>query len=417
MNAWKIILPIIVILAAVGIFLYLRSNPVKPQMAETQEQIVLVEVLPLSITTQQVVVHAQGTVTPAEQIQIRPEITGRIIEISEDLVPGGVFETGDLIARIDSRDYETRLAAQKQMVANASFMLKQEVARKVVAEQEWSLLEKSIPANQENRDLALRIPQIEQARAALAAAEAGLAKAELDVARCSLHAPFNAIVIRESVDRGQLANPQTEVATLVGTDAYWVQASVPVASLSWIIFPSKKSNKGSEVRIVHEAGNAMMKRQGKVVRLLGDLDPAGRLARVLVTIDDPLNLSSVSSALPLLVGTYVDVDILGENMDDVVVVPRTALRDVAGMDTANGSGIEGIWIMDDDNRLEMRPVQVAWRGKDAVFLRNGFRNGERLVTSRIPSPIAGMKLKSADDLSREPPEGEATDSETAGRNP
>lgn len=416
MKTLKIILPIVVVAAAVAGTVVLVKNPIQPQKATMQEIVTPVQVEPLTIAAEQVVVNAQGTVTPAEQIQIRPEVSGRIVELSSELVPGGVFQRGDAIARIDPRDYEARLAAQREMVAGARFLLKQEKARKAVAEKEWSLLESSVPANQENWDLALRIPQIEQARAALAAAEAGLAKAELDVARCTLVAPFNAIVIREHVDLGQLVNPQMEVATIAGTDTYWVQVSVPVASLPWIEFPSDEGASGSKARITYRAGTVLVERQGHVVRLLGDLDPAGRLARVLVAIHDPLNQDRDPSDLPLLVGAYVDVEVFGKTMDDVVVVPRVALRDVAAMDTAEGTGIEGIWIMDDDDRLEMRPVEVVWRAKDSVFLRNGFRDGERLIVSRIASPIEGMKLRLKDEASPSPAEEPVTVSNAGGRN-
>lgn len=279
----KAVLPILILAAALTGAAIMLANPVTPERLEVSEQLVPVEVTEIVHTTEQVLVRAQGTVTAAQQVQVRSEMAGRIVELSPSLVPGGVFAAGEVIAVIDERDYRVRLAAPHEALARARLALRQEQARQAVAEQEWELLEDSIPADPSNRDLALRRPQIEQAEAAIAAAEGALAKAELDLERCTVTAPFNALVLREQVDLGQLVSPQTEIATLVGTDAYWVQVSLPVEDLEWIDTP------GSPATVAHRAGAVEIRREGRVARLLGDVDPAGRMARLLIVIDDPLN--------------------------------------------------------------------------------------------------------------------------------
>ncbi|MCP4662608.1 MAG: hypothetical protein GY856_45005 [bacterium] len=127
-------------------------------------------------------------------------------------------------------------------------------------------------------------------------------------------------------------------------------------------------------------------------RLLGDVDPAGRMARLLIVVDDPLNLKDrhPTSNLPLLIGSYVTVEIRGRTIDQAVVIPRRALREVH-VDGANGAR-EGIWIMDGDDRLATRVAEVVWRTEETVIVANGFVDGERLITSTIPTPIEGMKL-------------------------
>ena len=212
----RILLVILILLIGISATVYMITHKIKPERAPAEEQVVPVAVTPIEHTTEQVKVTAQGTVTPARQVQVRPEVTGRIVEMSARLIPGGYFPKGATMARIDARDYEARLAAQRDMVAQATLRLEQERARQSVARQEWELLEDSIPPDQANRDLALRIPQIESAEASLAAAQSALAKAEVDLERCTLTAPFNAQVIRENVDQGQVVNPQTEVAMLAG---------------------------------------------------------------------------------------------------------------------------------------------------------------------------------------------------------
>jgi RND family efflux transporter MFP subunit len=272
-----------------------------------------------------------------------------------------------------------QLVAQQEAVAWARLALRQEQARKAVAEEEWELLEASIPADQSNRDLALHLPQIDQAEAAIAAAEGSLAKSELDLERCTITAPFNAVVLREQVDLGRLVNPQTDVATLVGTDAYWIQVSLPVEHLKWIEIPGRGGKRGSTATVIHSAGSVEISRAGRVERLLGDVDPGGRMARLLIVTD-----------LPLLIGSYVTVEIHGRTIDNAIVIPRRALREVHS-EGANGAR-QGLWILDGDDRLATREAEVIWRTENTVIVSNGFADGERLITSTISTPIEGMKL-------------------------
>jgi multidrug efflux pump subunit AcrA (membrane-fusion protein) len=338
----KAILPILILAAAAASAAFMMANRVTPDRLAVSEQVVPVEVVEIAHTTEQVVVRAQGTVTAARQVQVRPEVAGRIVELSPSLVPGGRFAAGETIAAIDRRDYEANLAARREAVARARLALRQEQAQRVLAEEEWEQLEGSLPADEANRDLVLRIPQIEQAEAAVAAAEAALTKAELDLERCTLTAPMNAVVLGEQVDVGQLVNPQTEVANLVGTDAYWVQVSLPVEHLQWIEIPGR-GGRGSPATVVHSAGSLEIRRPGRLERLLGDVDPAGRMARLLVVIDDPLNLRGrqAESDLPLLIGSYVTVEIHGRTIRDAVAegaLGRWCWRTSGG----SGSGSEEV---------------------------------------------------------------------------
>ncbi len=392
----KAILPVVILAVAISSAVFMLANRIKPDRLEVDEQVIPVEISDIVHTTEEVVVNAQGTVTAAQQVMVRPEVAGRIVSLSRSLVPGGLFNVGNTIASIDRRDYQVQLAVQREAVARARLALRQEQARQSVAEEEWGLLEGSILADKSNRDLALRLPQIEQAEAAIAAAEGALARAELDLERCTITAPFDAVVIREQVDLGQVVNPQTEVATLVGTNTYWVQVSLPVENLGWIAIPGRGSREGSPVTIIHSAGTVEIRREGRIERLLGDVDPAGRMARLLIVIDDPLNLKGRNhgSSLPLLLGSYVTVEIHGRAIENAVVIPRRALREVH-VDGATGAR-EGLWIMNGDDRLTTREAEVVWRTEDTVIISNGFTDGERLITSNIAAPIEGMKLSVAD---------------------
>ncbi|NJK88225.1 MAG: hypothetical protein HC923_01740 [Myxococcales bacterium] len=131
----------------------------------------------------------------------------------------------------------------------------------------------------------------------------------------------------------------------------------------------------------------VIQKQGKAVRLLGDLDPRGKMARVLVEVIDPLDLGRAEAERrPLLLGSYVDVVLRGAVADRVAVVSREAIREG-----------DQVYLMDADDRLVIQPVDIAWRGRDEVYVASGLVGGERVVTSRVPAPVVGMLLRAIDE--------------------
>jgi RND family efflux transporter MFP subunit len=238
--------------------------------------------------------------------------------------------------------------------------------------------------------LALHEPQLQAAEASLAAARSARAQAELSVGKTNLRAPFNAWVQSEFVEVGQLVGPQSQIATLVGTDAYWVQVSVPAEQLRALTLPGQSEDAVSSAVVKQNIGTKTVVREGKLLRLLGDLDPVGRLVRLLVEVDDPLNLASNadetrSGSLPLLLGAYVSVEFEGQSLDNVVQVPRSALREG-----------DKVFVYGPNDTLVIRPVEVTWRMPDTVLVSNGLDSGEHLITTRIATPIEGMKLRRKD---------------------
>jgi RND family efflux transporter MFP subunit len=390
----KVILPIIFIAAGVGIAAMMISNPVKPKHQAVPELVELVDVMTAEMSNRQIVIEAKGTVIPAKQIVVTPQLSGKIISMSPKLVPGGVFRRGDQIIAIDPRDYEIALEASQERVADAIYRLKMEKGQAAVAQQEWKLLEDSVPTTEEGKELALRKPQIEKAEASLKAAKSGVRKAEINLSRTRITAPFNSIVLTENVDMGQVVGPQSQVAMLAGTDVYWIQVSVPVEYLSKINIPKRMGQKGSEADLIIRSGSLEIKRKGYVVRLLGDIEKAGRLARLLVAVEDPMLLKNgASDEQPLLLGSFVEVNIFGEELENIYVLPRKAMRDVE--ETVAGEGInnEWLWVVDEDSRLRFKEVEVAWRLKNEVFVSSGLEGGETIITNSIPTPIEGLKVE------------------------
>jgi RND family efflux transporter MFP subunit len=368
-----------VIAAATAIAFVLVATKEEPPRAEKPLEGTLVEVIQINMSRHDVELRAKGTVVPAMEIVLQPELGGRVIWQSSELVAGGRFKADQPILRIDPRDYQLAVESHRSKVNRAKLDLSIEARRGEVAKREWSSFGE-MDVSDEQRALAQREPQLEASRLALKAAQSSLKKALLDLTRTTLRAPFNAMVVSESVDRGQLINPQTSVARLVGTDNYHVQVSVPVSSLRTARVRTA-DEPGSEAKILQQVGQETIERPGEVIRQLPDLDPGGAMARLLLNIENPLGQQG---DLPLLLGSFVDVAIGAQPIDDAIRLPRVALR--------NG---RNVYVMNDENLLEIREVQIAWTEPDAVLVTGGLGPNERVITSRISTPVPNMLLRTA----------------------
>jgi len=291
------------------------------------------------------------------------------------------------LLRIDPRDYELAILQRESEVAQAQSTLRLEQGQQSIAKREFELLGDSLQTD--DRDLVLRKPQLESVRAQLALAKASLEKARLDLQRSQVRAPFNAIVESAEVDVGARVTTANTLATLVGTDACWLEVSVPVRDLQWIGIPRGSDVMGSVVRISNPvAWGEEGWREGRVIRLAGDLEKEGRMARLIVEVDDPFTLKPENSGKPvLLMNSYVSVEIEGRQLDQVATIARTHLRDG-----------DRLWIMGVDDALEIRKVDIVFRSHDQVLVADGVKAGERLVVTGLAAPVAGMPLRSnADD--------------------
>jgi RND family efflux transporter MFP subunit len=381
------LLPLVVLGAGVmGAVKLVQTSP-KAKQRPRQTHAALVQVQQLGRSNERAMIEAMGTVIPTQEIILQPRVSGEVVEINANLVPGGRLKAGEVILRIDPSDYELALEKTQSQIAQAMHDVKLEQGRQLIAQQEWNLLDMDATASDLDRELALRKPHLIKAEAALEAAQAAFREAQLNLERTTIRAPFNGIVTEENVDVGAQVSPQSQLGILVGTDTYWVRASVAVDELHWIRFPSARGEKGSLAFVRQELGNGgKSKCEGRVVRLMGDLEPQGRMARVLIAVEDPLRLkTSEQNGLPLLIGAYVNVSIQGREIEDVISVPRKALR--------HG---DTVWLMNAEGRLEIRHLKIAWRSRSTVLVHSGLEADDRLVVSDLPTPVAGMRLEVRD---------------------
>ncbi len=291
---------------------------------------------------------------------------------------------GETLLKLDPVDYELALTLRKTEVEQAALSYAKELGMQEVARHEWDLIDSREEVSKLQKELVLRKPHLEVAKAALESAKAALRQAELNLERTQIPAPFDAVVLTRSVDVGAQVSAQTVLAQLAGTGEFWVEATLPVDQLHWIDLPSGPKGQGSPAEIsvrTARGGDAVW--TGSVLRLKSQLEAKGRLAQLLISIPDPL--APAADRSPLLLDSHVQVDLLGPDLEEVFVLPRQAIRD----------GTQ-VWLMNAENRLEIRPVVLLWGDAERVAVRDGLQEGEQLVISDLPSPAPHMLLNSRD---------------------
>lgn len=367
----KILIPVVIILVALMIGKFIIDSTKKPEKKPPQRTAYAVDVQPLTADVQTVKLQATGIVSPAVEITLRARVAGEIIEVAPEFIDGGTFKQGELILKIDPVDYELALEQKKAALAEAEYQLQLEKGQGEIAAREWELLGAPSENHEADRELALRVPHLKYRTAKLEAAKAELKNAQLNLARTEVRAPFNAIVVDRKTDRGTQASTQDTLAVLTGSDQFYVRASIPVSQLKWI---HAGNEKGSMVTILRNTG---VERIGRVIRVESALEEVGRMARILIAVDQP-----TAGKHPMLLNEYVRVEIEGAAIENAYHIPREALHED-----------EFVWLATPEGTLEIRAVEVSWRDATDVLVTGGLNEDERLILTNLSTPINGMQLR------------------------
>jgi RND family efflux transporter MFP subunit len=342
----------------------------------------IVQTIPVEPQTCSISVSAFGSVVPSRKVIIKPQVKGQVIWQSESITIGGYVKKGDELVRIDPNDYDLAITEVQSNFEQARFEWEVENGRQVIAEHEWNELQSDLDMEEVNKSLVLRKPHLRRAESLMEKARNDIKIAELDLSRTVITAPFNAMVIEESVEVGQLLDTGSDICELVGTDEFWIQVTIPFSQLKWVHFP-ENGRPGAEAQVILDTGNGESPVwKGRVIRLLGDLDPLGRMARLVVSVTDPLNLSrKPGSKFPLLLGSYVEVKIDAGQLENTLRIPRAALK-------------EGnrIWVVGDNHLLKILPATVLWPEKETVLISNNLEEGDQLIVSDLPVALPGMEV-------------------------
>lgn len=378
---WRPLLVCLAIAAAGAATVYwiFTSEPTAKREGARKKTAMLVQVTGVESGDFRPTIVAMGTVMPAREVVVRARVEGQVVEVGEAFVPGGSVAAGDRLVRLEPDDYETAVRQRRSELEEARAALKLEGGRQEVARGEFRRFEDTLRGA--DKDLVLRKPQLQAAEARVDFAAAALRRARLDLKRTRIDAPFDAQILERMVNIGSQVSPGDPVARLVGVNTYWVEVAVPVSKLRWLSFPGSPDAAGAEVRIRDRtAWPKGTSRAGHVYELVGELDDETRMARVLVTVDDPL-----SEEPPLMLGAFVEARIEGRPLEDVVRLDRSLLR-----------SDDTVWVMK-DGKLDIRDVKVRFRDEQHAYIESGLTAGDRVVTTNLATVVDGARLRLAQD--------------------
>lgn len=384
-SAIKTTLIVVGILVAGGVIggAIIYFEPTAKRSESTRETAMLVDTIRPEVGTFRPVVQAMGTVVPTREVVLRPRVRGEILDLSEDFEPGGFVRQGDPVAWIDCSDYENELARRASELAMAESELQLEMGRQEAAQLEFDLLDEEIPEGE--RALVLRKPQLAAARANVAMAKEAVKRVELDLERTTIAAPFDAHFLSREVNVGSQVAPGDPIGRIVGVEAYWVEATVPLSKLERLVFPGQSGEESTPSTAKIRSRSAWGEdthRVGRLHKLIGALENRTRMARVLVEVEDPLGRVSETRVPPLMVGAYVEVEIEGRAIENCVRVPREHVRK---NDT--------VWVMA-EGQLAIREVEVIFRDPDHAYIASGLTGEDQVVITNLSTVAEGAKLRS-----------------------
>jgi RND family efflux transporter MFP subunit len=371
----KLLVPILLLIAAFGgasVLLATRApfQPSQPQPVPTAVRVVDVAPQPVRLK-----VHSQGTVQPRVETELVPEVAGNVVWVSPNLVPGGYFEAAETLLRIDDRDYDAAVRRARATLTRAE-------AERRHARFEYERAEDLHGRQLISRsDLEAALRTVTVADATVEDARLALETAERDFARTIIRAPFAGFVRSEQIDAGQFVSRGTSVATIYAAD--YVEIRLPIADREFAYLNVPVARRGEideqaapPVRVAAQLAGLAQTWNGKLVRTEAEIDPGSRMiyavARVRATEQHP----------PPPVGLFVQAEIEGIAVDNVVVLPRAAVREGGR-----------VLVVDHENRLRFRDVEVLRIYREDAFVQGGLRPGERVVVSAIQTVVEGMPVQ------------------------
>ncbi|WP_428818461.1 efflux RND transporter periplasmic adaptor subunit [Microbulbifer sp. MCCC 1A16149] len=380
--------PVIVLTLGFGaVQLMSASKPAPEKKVEEQRPVSLVytearqEAVHLAVTT-------QGEVRAHTEIELTPEVSGRIISVASSFAEGAGFESGETLIQLDDSDYRLAFARAEAGVAQAEVLLLQAQAAAQIKRQQWLELN----PNKQPSPLQVNKPQVLEAEANLRSAKAELANAKLNLARTKIRLPFRGRVASRDIGIGQYVTPSTVLGRVFATDRVEIRLPLTDSQLLELNLPmgfeAGEKNSGPAVTLSAQIGQQQHSWQGRIVRTQATVDQQTRLIYAVAEVEDPYG-AGASDGAPLAVGLFVTAEAESEQEQQAVVVPRSALRSA-----------DKVYVVDEKDELNIRTVDVLSTSQNRVVLAGGIADGERVVTSTVANAVDGMKVQPITHLAR-----------------
>lgn len=363
------LLALIILVVASVLLIVLVLTKKDPETKELTELVTSVRVQPIVAAEHQVRIETQGAVRSLREVTLSAEVRGRVVTKAADLVAGGTVRKGQVLVELEAADYKAAEARAKSAVAEAKLALEQELAMAEQAASDWRKLGRG-----EASDLVLRKPQLAAAEARLESAEAELLRAQRDVERTAIRAPFDARVRATMVEVGAVLAPGTPVAELYSPEE--LEVRLPFSLLDYGFL---KQGGDSPFLLTATVGGEVRSWPAVLDRIDGEVQRSTLSAFGIARIKP-----DARGQLPP-VGLFVEAEVPGQRLEDVVVLPRAAVR-----------GRDEVWVAQ-EGRLAKREVSILRTTAEELVVRGEFEAGDQLVLTRLAAPMAGMKVEIRDE--------------------
>lgn len=370
--------------SAVLVWIIYSTEPTAQKEGATKKSPMLVDVVAVERADYTPTIKAMGVVKAAQQIDLKSQVSGQVVAVSENFIPGNFLSKGEWLIKLDQRDYEFALLHAESRLVQAESSYAIEMGEQARASKALGIHDKKVSA--ENQALILREPQLRRIEAVVKAAKSDVAEAQLALERSQIVMPFDGQILTQSVNLGSQVSPTDSIARIVGTEKYWIESSIPLSQLQWLAHYSKRtSHKVSPVIIRNRTTwrNEAV-REGTLKQVIAELDDKTRMARVLVEVLDPLGLAQVEQSIsqtPLIAGTYVETEL-----------PARTLANTVRLDLGFLRKRDTVWVMQEQS-LDIRQVDIVFRDHQYAYIRSGLKNGERVITTDLATVRQGASVR------------------------
>ena len=369
MTLKRVISIVVILFIGLGLAYTLIKTAPKPQKKQVEAFKPLVETAQISSGSYRPTWQTGGSVNAKPSVKLMAQVTGQIIKVNDQAVPGAQLNKGDLLAQVDPENYELVVAQKQAALVQAQSALEVERGQVKNAENNYKLSNLSL--NKTAKSLALREPQLASAKAALNIAQAELKKAKLDLARTQLRMPFDGHLININLTQGSFVNANTQVFELVDSSEFWVQVKVPQAFASLL-------DQDAPVVIKPSALSESVSRTGYVKNILPAVDANDRQVRVLVAIKEPLKVAPFAVRF----NDYVNVTLSAKALENVYQLSIDALNDD-----------QTIWVVDKESKLQLRQVEIIYKGRHHIWVKLDMKDGDAVLKSRLQIAAPGMPVR------------------------
>ncbi len=382
----RIVIGASIVIATIVIIVGLIQMKPEPPKKKPFVQAIVVETKTVEGEDIQFIVDSQGPVLPVENSTMVAEVSGRIINVSDNFRVGAFVEKGETLFAIDPANYIANVRSAEAALAQAQASYQDAKARTEQARKDWKKIGKGEPS-----DLALRLPQLKQAEASVQSAEADLMRARRDLERTKVKASFNALIQSKMVGLGQFVNVGSQVATLYGTEYAEVRLPVPDQELAFLRLPDMENpQKQPDVRLLGSYAGEEQNWFGKIVRTEGVVEQTNRLTYLVAQIQDPYNLNAQNSDdKPLRFGTFVRAEIAGKQREGLIALPRQALY--------FGNTV---LILENESEIRLQEVTLARTEANTIYIDSGLKSGDEVITTPVHNPVNGMKVQKVGSQSK-----------------